>query len=708
LDTYGDTSGIDTDWWGLLTRKGKQQQYNISASGGDEKTQFYTSLGYLNQEAAVIGSNFKRYNSALSLRNRSLKNLLIDFSVSGSFQNQNAPLQNAAYYGSPIAAIYFLRPTQNPFNSDGSYNISTSGALNFTGFYNPLYVIAHDIQNSKTVQVKPVLNVEYNILNGLKYSTRYGIDYNGVEDVYYNNPNHGDGAGTNGYGYAGYARYFLYDWTNLLSYHKDFLGKDLSADLKVGYEAISSKYYTFYTDAYDYSTDKLTDLVNASTPTTAYSNNSDYTFASALSNLILSYKGKYSLTGSFRRDGSSRFGADNKYGNFYSVGGAWNASEESFIKNIKQVSLLKLRVSYGISGNADIGNYTATPYQSSGYNYNGNAGTAYESIGNTSLKWEKSKQFDLGVELGLLKNRLNFIFDWYKRNSDGLLYSAPISQTTGFSSKTANIGGLQNQGIELTINATPVQTNNFTWDISANITYNVNKITSLPTNNADIISGLFRLRVGQDYRSFYTYQWAGVDPDNGDPLWYTDSTKSATTSTYSSASKAYLNKSASPKYYGGISNTFTYKGFSLAIDINYNFGNYVSNASYAAYLTDGIYLYGKYKSNLKRWTTVGQKTNVPKYVYGSTNKSNSTSSRYIYNGSYVRLRNIEFAYSVPRSVLSKTKVITSLKLYVRGSNLYTWVKDKNIPFDPEQGVNSATSFYLFQSRAATAGLVLGL
>lgn len=708
LHTYGDTSNINTDWFNLLTRTGTQQQYNISASGGDEKNQVFTSLGYFNQDASTIASNLKRYNGRLSIRNSSLKNTVIDFSFSGSFQDQNAPLQGSGYFSNPMLAMYFLRPTQNPFNADGSYNTSTASATSFAGSLpNPLYVLAKNIYNQKTVQAKPVVTVDYSIIKGLKFQTKFGVDYNGIENFTYYNPVMGDGSSVNGRGYAGYERDFLYDWTNQLNYHADFLNKDLTADFKVGTEAISDRIWYVYGSAYSYSTDKLTDLANASTYSSLGSDHTQYNFSSSFSNAVFSFKKKYSLTGSIRRDGSSRFGSDNKYGTFYSVGGGWNITDEDFMKYVKPISFLKLRSSFGLQGNAEIGNSTAPSLQNSGYNYNGVAGTAFETIGNETLTWEQGKQFDIGTEVGFLNNRLNVVFDYYNKNTNKLLYTAPVSLTTGFSSKTANIGGLQNRGIELTINATPIKKRDFSWDISANFTHNKNKITKLPNNNADIVSGMFRLRVGQDYRSFYTYQWAGVDPSNGNPLWYTDSSKKATTSTYASTSKAYLNKSASPKFYGGISNTFTYKNFSLGIDINYNFGNYVYD-TYASYLTDGVYAatYGRYSSNLRRWTTVGQKTDVPKYVYGSTNKSNSTSSRYIYSGDYIRLRNVELAYNAPKAFLNKAR-LTSMRLYVRASNLYTWIADKNIPFDPEQGVNSTAAYSFFQNKATTVGLSVG-
>jgi len=712
LHAYGDTSNIDTDWFGLMTRTGKQQQVNISLSGGDEKTTFYASGGFFNQDASVPVANLKRYSGALNIRHKAGKNLLVDFTLMGSYQNQNTPLGGSAF-SNPLTDIYFLRPTQNPYNADGTLNISRVGLLNFQSgiTHNPLYTLTHNIYNTKTVQFKPNLYVEYTILKGLSVSSRLGTDYNNIEEFQYSNPNNGDGFAFGGYGFAYYNRYFLYDWTNQANYHTSFL-KDgaLTMDLKAGYEAIYNNYYAITATANNYSTDKLPDLVFASVYVKATNNGADYRFSSGFSNAVFTYNHKYSLSASFRRDGSSRFGPDNKYGNFYSVGGAWNASEESFFKDVDAISLLKLRASYGLSGNAEIGNYVANPLQVGGYNYNGVGGQAYETIGNKTIGWEKSKQLNIGMDLGLLKNRLNVIIDWYKKNNDGLLYAKPISPTVGFPSQISNIAGLQNQGIELTINATPVQTKDFRWDVSLNITHNTNKITSLPNNNADILGAdtYFRLRVGQDYRSFFLNKWAGADANNGDPLWYIDSSLTKTTNDYTKSVRAYDGKSASPKYFGGFSNTFTYKGFSLTADLTFNFGNYVYDR-WGSYFTDGVNAlsYGRYRTNLDRWTTPGQITNVPKYIANSNNKSNSGSTRYLYQGDYVRLRNLEIGYTAPSSVANRIK-ISSLRFYVRGSNLYTWIKDKNIPFDPEQGVNSYSNLSVFLTKSLTAGVVIGL
>ena len=489
---YGDTSHIDTDWFGLLTRAGSQQQYNLSASGGTEKLSFYLSGGYFSAQANTINSWYKKYSGLTNIKWAATEKLNINVGISGSYQNFNDPSVGGAF-ANPMLAMYFLRPTQNPYNADGTLNISRTGNLNFPGVHNPIFVAQNNIYNARISQLKPNLSLDYTIIKGLKYTNKIGVDYNNIEEFQYWNPKHGDGLNYNGYGFAEYDRYFLYDWVNQLDYHLNILKNgDLYTDLKAGYEAISSNAYFLRATADNYSTDKLVDLANASAPVVASTSKSDYSFASAFTSAVINYKNRYILSGSFRRDGSSRFGPNNKYGNFYSIGGAWNISKESFLANVKPISNAKLRVSYGTSGNAEIGNYTASAQQNSGYNYNLQPGTAFETVGNETLTWEKSKQFDAGFDVGLYKDRLNIVFDYYKKTGSGLLYSTPLSGTTGFTSKTGNIGAMTNEGVELTINATPVEIKDFKWDVSFNITHNTNKVTSIPdptgTGIVDLLS----------------------------------------------------------------------------------------------------------------------------------------------------------------------------------------------------------------------------
>lgn len=708
---YGDGT-VNPDWMNLLLRTGTQQQYNISASGGDAKTTFFASGGYFKQQATTIGSDLTRITSVINLEHQATSRLSFSLSLQPTYSKQNTAISNSSAFANPSMEFYFIRPTSAPYNADGSYNIDRTQSKNFSGIYNPLYIIAHDVHLINNFSTLGKAAINYSILPGLKFNSTMGLQYNNLEEWQYNNPIHGDGAPSNGRGYPYYTRYFLYDWTNQVNYHADLLSnKDLSLDATVAYEAIQSRGYFITAANTNYPTPLLVDAINASAPTSASNSGSDYNFSSVISRATLGYKDKYILSGSFRRDGSSRFSPIHQYGSFPSVSIAWNVTKEDFFDNLRFLSDLKLRASYGTTGNAEIGNYAWQQTVGFGANYNTQPGGTFNGVGNTNLQWEKTGQFDIGADIAVMRNRLSLTVDYYNRKSDKLLFTTPLSLTTGFANYLANIGAMQNRGVELTLNATPVSTPDFTWDLNFNITLNKNRITRLPPGQPQIINGRFYEAPGHDLYEFYFAEWAGVDPNTGNPLWYADSARKATTTNFNSAPTLPTGKSAQPKYFGGLSNTFTYKGFSLSADFYYNYGNYVQD-QWGLYLTDEVNSsYGKYAYTLTRWQKPGDKTNVPKLFYGSTNSaagvSNSSSiaasTRFLYKGDYIRLRNITIGYTLGHQLTQKLH-LSMLRFYVRGTNLWTHIGDKTIPFDPEQNVNSQSNLNVLYNKSITGGL----
>jgi len=716
---YGDGT-VNTDWLKLVTRTGTQQQYNISAQGGEGKTTFFISGGYFKQQAASIGDDLTRYSGLARIEHTSGR-LNLSLNLQPSYLLEHGTLSNGSYFGNPVMNIFFLRPTQNPYNTDGSLNITANNA-GFTSVYNPLYIVKYNIHSNGQFSGIGGAQARYSILDNLKFTSKIGLQYQTYNDYEYDNPNHGDGKSVNGRGFADYAQYFLWDWTNQADYHFTInKERNFTADAKAGYESILSKAYFIQANSQNYPTPRLDLSANASTPTAANVNGSDYSFASEYASLVFNYDDRYILTGNFRRDGSSRFSPSHKYGNFPSVGFAWNLSKEKFLETVIWLNNLKFRASWGSAGNAEIGNYAWLQQQGFGtaLNYNNQPGSGFNNIGNTNLTWEKDNQTDIGFDASLFANRINVIVDWYDKKSSNLLFPVPLSQTAGFSSIVENFGSLSNKGLELTFNATPVQTRDFSWDISLNITHNKNTMGKLP--QPVIVNGQFYVAKGNDINTWYMREWAGVDPATGSPLWYTDSTKKSTTSNYNAASRIHDGKSANPKYYGGLTNTFTYKGISISADLYYNYGNYVWD-QWAFYLTDEVSpTYGKYGLDMQRWQKAGDKTNVPKLVYNSANFSSSTSTRFLYKADYIRLRNVTLGYNLP-GAMAKSMHLTSLRIYVRATNLWTKTYDKNLTIDPEQGGNSSyngqsstgttstigtSNLNVLYNKALTAGLSIG-
>lgn len=706
LASYGYGNGVDVDWIGLTTRNGAQQQYNLSMTAGDAKTQLFMSGGYFKQQAANIGADLRRISGNIKVTHAISSKLSVSTNWTVGNVLQNTPLSGPGQFANPYYVSLTLRPTQNPFNPDGSYNIATTNNLSFPAHYNPLYVIANDKNIVRNTQIFGGGNLDYKILRGLKFTSHIGIQDNNLEESVFNNPFHGDGVGTAGFGTNNFTRIFLWDWYNQLDYHMDLLSnRKLSTDLKAGYEAIKYNYYQIQSASQNYPpTVELPLSVNAATAITGSATAQNYTFASFYSSANFSYDRRYSLYGSFRRDGSSRFGANNRFGSFWSVGAAWNVDQEEFLKNVKLISQLKIRGSYGSTGNAGIGNYQWRQTYGYGANYNGNAGGTFNNIGNIDLTWEKTNQTDIGFDLGLLKNRINITFDYYAKLTDGLLFNKPISLTTGFGSILSNVGKIENKGIELAINVRPIEVRNFAWDIGFNFANNKNKVVSLP-NHQDIANGSFRLSEGRDIQSFYLRSSAGVDPATGAQMWYVDNTKSATTASYAGAALQFLDKSGSPKYFGALTNSFSYKGYYASAELYYNYGNYVQDLYSQYFLSSQFPTRGKYSINLTRWQKPGDITSVPKYVYGQANNANG--ERALYKGDYIRLRNVVIGYKMENKALLAKLHLTSLNFYVRGTNLWTKTYDATLPFDPEQGVTSQNNEGLLSAKSVTVGLNIG-
>ena len=705
-DSYGKGSGVNTDWMDLVTQRGNQQQYNLSASGGDAKNQFYFSGGYFKQEGVVLKSDFTRYSFRGNYKHTVSDRLNLNVNLSGSNSIQRTP-NNGGSFSNPVSSSIFLLPTQNPFNDDGSLNTSTSGNLGYSGNYNPLYIAENDIAELRTTLVQGSVGGELSILKNLKFSSRFGIDYNVLEEFSFWNQFHGDGVAYGGIGFPLYSRFFNWIATNQLDYITAFNGLDgLTIDAKLGYEAQKSKSYGITAVAQGYPpTNLLYQTVNAATPLQASSSASDYSLAGLYSSLSFNYYNKYILSGSFRRDGSSRFSKNNQFGNFWSVGAAWNIDREDFMSGISFINTLKLRGSYGLTGNAEIGDYAWRTGIAYGVSYGGQPGGTFSNVGNANLTWESTKQADIGIDASFLDNRLGFVFDVYRRVSNRLLFSNPLSRTTGFASFTDNIGEVENQGIELQLNGTPVRTKNFSWDLNFNISHNKNKILTLP-DGKDIVSGAFILREGHDYRTFYVREWAGVNPDNGDPQWWVDETHGQKTSDYSVA-KRQLIGSASPKYWGGLSSTFTYKDFDLQADLVYNYGNLVTDG-WIYYAIDGVYpLSNKYAMNLQRWQQPGDITNVPRYEVQSANNSSDFSTRFLNKGDFIKLRNLTIGYNMGENLAKRIKM-NSVRFYVRGTNLFTKTYDDNLTMDPEQGINGIADSNAFFLKSLTAGINIGL
>jgi TonB-linked SusC/RagA family outer membrane protein len=723
LAARGGNNNVDYNWDDGVTQTGTQQQYNLSAAGGTDKTTFYISGGYFYQQGTVIKSSLNRYSGNIRVTNKATDKLTINANINGGFVRQNTPLAGGAF-GNPVLSSRFVLPTKPAYKPDGSFNI-LSPDFKTSDLFNTIAISSMDKRYLKELSLRGNVYAEYTIIPNLKIKSSFGGDLSILEEDQYNNPLYGDGAvtiagtptfnpgvtynlSTTGRVFNTYTRWFNWDWTNTISYKGDALKSgDLSYNVLAGYEAQEQRQYFTNLQGRGFSISPLLYLQYASstaTPTTTTGSISEATFLSYFGLGDLNYKNRFILSASYRRDGSSRFGSQDRWGNFWSVGVSWNLDKEKFIENLEFFDQLKLRSSYGYNGNGGIGNYDWFPAYDFSSSYNSVPGSIPGNVGNLELGWELNKPLNIGVDISILKSKLNISADWYDRKSKDLLLNVPLSATTGFATQPQNIGEMENKGVEVTIVAIPIRSKDFNWTINFNFAYNKNKVLALPGHNP--IIGTFIIKEGLDVQSFYARVYAGVDPANGDPLWYLDSTRTKTTNVYSSAQRVPYG-SASPKYFGGLTNTLTYKGFSLEFQFNYQYGNLVQDTWASYYLGAGFNAgFNKILRVLDRWQKPGDVTDIPKYIEGGNKSFQSFSTVYLSKGDFIRLRNIQLGYDLPKSLLSKIKVESAF-FYVRGVNLWTWVGDKTLGWDPEQGISSQTNLDVLIPKTVTFGVNLG-
>ena len=713
VNGFGLKPDVNTNWYDLVTRSGSQQQYNLSMTGGNDKTQFYVSGGYFRQVGTTLATDFDRYNGSVSITHKASNKFTLNAVINGAATKQSTPT-NGGTFANPVLASYFLLPWYSPYNADGTYKYDDPEGQfsNNGGIFNPLIQADWNKNTTRQYQLRGNLTGEYKILdntkNNLKLTTRFAGEYIDISEDAYRNPFYGDGFANGGDAFASYRRITDYTWSNFADYRHD-ISEDLYFDLKLGYEAGLTKSYLMQAGGQGFPlTLDLRYLASAATPTTAFSLPSQATNNSIFSTGDLNWKNKYVFSASFRRDGASVFGSEHRWSNFYSVGGTWNISQEDFMTDVAFINFLKLRASYGENGNANgFGFYSSLPLYAFGSNYTGLPGSAPTNVGNENLTWEKNAIANIGVDFGLFKDRLSGTIEYYSRKTSNLLLAVPLSLTSGFASQNQNIGAMTNKGIEISLNGRVLKLKDFTWDIAVNFAHNTNKVTELFEGRPVAPVSFQQVAVGHDAQSFYLRQWAGVDPANGDPLWYIDSSRSKTTTSYSGADLV-LNGQADPKYFGSVTSVFNYKGFSLSVQFYYNFGNDIYDI-WGRYLnSDGLYLgaFNQMNDQLNSWKNPGDVTDVPKMIYGGNQSSYNHSTRYLYKGDYIRLRDAQLSYSLPKSVISKAH-ITNLTLYVRGTNLLTFGQDKKLPFDPEAGAISQTNFDVFIPKTMTGGIRIG-
>ena len=704
-------TSINTDWFNVVSQMGAQSQVSASLSGGNDKTTVYASGGYFNQKGVSIASDFQRFTGSVAVTHRASDRFNLSVNINASNTAQHTP-SNGGTFANPVLASFFLLPWYTPHLPNGQFRYGANDTLNefplSGGIFNPLVQAAWNTNLAQQTAIRGSALGELKILDNLKLTSRLSSEYLSVQEDQYRNPFYGDGYANGGDAASNYNRVFDYTWSNFLDFkQKVNTDGDEYFDLKGGIEAYDAKFYSLSAGGHSFpQTLALTYLANTAVPTIAAAAPSEQTVFSEFAIGDFNYKDRYIVSASVRRDESSVFGAEHRWGTFYSVGGSWNINQEEFMKRQELFDLLKLRVSYGQTGNTNgFGFYTSMPQYGS-INYSGQAGLAPTNVGDSNLTWEKNQALNLGLDFAILKDRIDGTIEYYHRTTNDLLSPVPFSFTTGFASQNENIGSVVNKGIEVALNGKPVWNKDFTWEISFNISHNTNRVTSL-YQGKPLPNGSFEITVGHDLQEYYLQQWAGVNTQTGAAQWYTDGTHQTITTNYDSAGLA-LNHSAAPSVFGGLTNTFTYKGFTLDFQFDYSFGNYIFDNWFNYLNSDGAYTgnLNQLTNQLKAWQKPGDKTDVPQIVYGDPSFSSSPSTRWLYKGDYIRLRNMQFGYDIPPQALKKAHM-DRVFIYIRGTNLATFGVDKNLPYDPEAGVNSQANLEVLIPKTFAAGIKVG-
>ncbi len=704
------------DWNDAMQRTGQRTQADLSISGATEKSRYYISGGYLNDQGIYLGSGFKRYNVRSNVEIDAKKWLKIGLNLGGAHSDQQAPpsedsrSDNYVNYGRLMSSFY---PIYQRDRTTGAYLLDANGNKMFDyGSYRPsaantnsnlVGTSAIDKHNLSRDDISARIYGEANLWKGLKFKTSYNADYTARNQHEYTNPVYGFDAEVGGTVEKISTRTFSWTFNNILTYEQTFNEKH-HLNLLAGQETY--KFTNTFMDGQrsGFSLLGLDELSDASLIKDLQGYTDTYNLYSYLGRAEYDYLGKYFLSASVRSDRSSRFAPDHAWGTFWSIGGSWKATEEDFLKGSSWLNLLTLRASYGAQGNDNLGEdsyYNYYPLLNVNSNL-GEGGTYRRFLYNKLLKWETNLNLNIGVDYSMFNNRFGGTIEFFQRKSKDLLYSKPLPPSLGYSAIDQNVGALKNTGVDVTLHGVPVKTKDFSWVVDLNMTHYKNKITELPQK--EIISGTKKLMVGRSIYDFWIREWAGIDEKTGLPLWYinnADGTK-GTTSNYSAASQ-YYNSSSLPDLYGGLTNTFNYKGFSLSFLIAYSLGGKVLDQDYLFLLGTGTSAGRPFATEMQHhWTPENTKTDVPKLTTIQTNWT-QTSSRFLYDASYARLKTVNLSYNLPKSLMERAH-LNNVQVYLQGENLFTLYKHKGL--DPEQSVGGTTYYRYPAIKSLSAGINL--
>lgn len=698
----------DTDWNDAIQQLGKRTDASVSISGGTEKSDYFTSIGYTKEQGYIIGSDFKRYTARANVNSQITKwlkvgtNLSANLSYSDGNQNESSgnninPFRFVRYVG-PIYPIHAHNPETGAYLRDANGNLiyDFGTGYNVDGIAvpsrdyvtgnNPALELQKVYDSNKRNTINAKVYAEISFLKDFKFTFNGGVGANSylassAAIVYPEKGNKGNATKSNS---------FTTTWTfnELLTYTKEIDRHHF--DILVGHESYDYEYNYLSASMKDQKFDndyELGNYANINTTPSSYTNT--YATEGYLSRFNYDYDNKYFLSGSFRRDGSSRFYKESRWGNFWSVGGGWRIDKEKFMEKIKFIDLLKLRASFGEVGNDDVGGYDPWRVTYENAQNAEEAGFIQSSLGNKDLQWEVSRNFDVALEFSFI-NRIRGSVEFFNRQSSNLLFSIPLSPSTGFDSKDMNTGTMYNRGFEVELTGSIYDRKDFTWDVSVNATHMKNKITHLPVEAFK--SGVHKVEEGHSRYEFYLRQYKGVDPATGSSLYVPEKEFLQTSKTLveingekyttniEEAAYDYAGEGM-PKLTGGISTNLAYKGFNLALTFYYQLGGKMYDTAYSNLMSPGtgsLSYSTLHVDMLNRWQKPGDITNVPRISNGSDNKDlYATSTRWLISSNMLELTTVNFGYKFPQKWIVPFGV-SDLRLYCSADNIFQITKRQGI------------------------------
>ena len=714
--------GAGTNWLAALFNPSILSSYSLSYGDRSEKSNLYVSTSYFNQKGVVLNTNYDRYIVQIN-GDTKLKSFL---KIGNSVKLQHDIKKNGSY---DIKGTILSLPTRPIYDTNGNWAGPGSNPLLYGDIDNPIGKATIVENSTKGYNIQGNIYAEAEIIKDLKFKSLGGIETN----IWYNrtwSPKYSWGVKSqeNSYLFEGSNRSITLLWDNTLTYDKTIGKHHINA--VVGSSAQNNKYNYLSASVQKFASDNTQQIDNGILQPVQHGNASEWAIMSYLGRVNYNFANKYYVTATIRRDGSSRFGMDNRWGWFPSAALAWRISNENFLKNSNVINNLKLRLGYGITGNQEIGNYSfSSSYNTYLYNFNNSYVSAVlpTVLPNPNVKWEGQEQYNAGFDLDLFNNRISLIVDGYVKNTNDMLVPMSVPVTSGYSDvyvPSINAGKIQNKGFEVTLSTKNIIKNDFKWSSDAVFSYNKNNVeninsdTPIITASGGFNSAIGLIKAGYPVNVFYGYITDGIFQNQDEVDRHAvqmPGSNSATSTAPGDIRFKDLNNDGvindkdrtvignpNPKFTFSLNNTFNYKNFDLTIFLQGSYGNDIFNAN-RMYTEAMSIIQNQSTAVLGRWTGEGTSNNIPRAIYGDPNQNSRVSDRYIEDGSYLKIKNINLSYTLPKAVFGQN--FNSVKIFVSAQNLVTWTKYSG--FDPEVPVNGIDNGTYPITRTVSLGLNIG-